>query len=147
MASSLAFYTPRVLLTGVAGITAIVPYIADYNETHVFNPRWPGHARFHNGQTMSMGSYLGVLTLWKTCRGGEKDNLLTASVIAAAYYITMGSAYYYPGATAWDPPQHFTVPYSHLYVVIPMLSIVATAFGLEQWRVTAQRSGEQKKAQ
>ena len=95
-----------------------------------------GHARFHNGQTMSMGVYLGSMTLWKTwSTSGEQDRLWTATVIAAAYYVTQGLAYYYPGATAWDPPQHFDVPYVHLFVVVPMLSLVAMAYGLEQWRV------------
>ena len=42
MASSTAYYTPRILLTIAALITAIVPYIADFNETHVYNPEWPG---------------------------------------------------------------------------------------------------------
>ncbi|KAK4962755.1 hypothetical protein LTR10_000382 [Elasticomyces elasticus] len=129
------YYAPRFLLTLVALITIIVPYIADYNETHVLNPTWPGHARFHNGQTMSMGVYLGLMTLWKTW-SRDQDCLWTATVLAAAYYITQFSAYYYPGATAWDPPQHFSVPNIHLYVVVPMLSLVALAQVLERWRLS-----------
>ncbi len=36
------YYTPRLLLTLIALITITVPYLADYNPTHVFNPTWPG---------------------------------------------------------------------------------------------------------
>ncbi|TKA80812.1 hypothetical protein B0A55_01617 [Friedmanniomyces simplex] len=142
---AILYYIPRLLLTLIALITIIVPYIADFNVTHVYNPEWPGHARFHNGQTMSMGVYLGSMTLWKTWSStAEQDRLWTATVIAAAYYITQGSAYYYPGATAWDPPQEFSVPHVHLYVVIPILSLVATAYGLEQWRFAGEAGGRQK---
>lgn len=136
------------LLTVVAGITAIVPYIADFNETHVYNPKWPGsyevlrasttilnyetgHARFHNGQTMSMGVCLGLGTLWKTW-WDNNDNLLTASVFASMYYVTMFSAWYYPGSTAFDPPQKSSVSYPHLFVVAPNLAMVALAYWLEQ---------------
>ncbi|KAK1070131.1 hypothetical protein LTR12_003468 [Friedmanniomyces endolithicus] len=139
------YYTPRLLLTLIALITIIVPYLADYNPTHVFNPTWPGHARFHNGQTMSLGVYLGTMTLWKTWSStSEEDRLWTATVTAAAYYITQGSAYYYPGATAWDPPQEFGVPYVHLYVVVPMLALVGMAYGLERWRFVSEGGGKAK---
>ena len=35
-------YVSRGLLIVVAGITGIAPFIADWNETHIYNPNWPG---------------------------------------------------------------------------------------------------------
>ncbi|EPX63554.1 hypothetical protein D187_005961 [Cystobacter fuscus DSM 2262] len=35
--------------------TVVVVAIADvFNSTHLFNPRWPGHARFHIGMQFSV---------------------------------------------------------------------------------------------
>lgn len=35
-------YLSRGLLTLVATITGIAPFVADWNETHIYNPNWPG---------------------------------------------------------------------------------------------------------
>ena len=51
---------------------------------------------------------------------------------------------YYPGATAYDPPQEFPVSYPHLIVIVPNLAMVGLAYWLEQRRVKA--LGEKKKA-
>ena len=54
-----------VLISMIAAETAVGPYLADWNETHIYNPTWPPHAKFHNGQTMSMGACLAAMTLWQ----------------------------------------------------------------------------------
>ncbi|KIW92850.1 uncharacterized protein Z519_06699 [Cladophialophora bantiana CBS 173.52] len=64
MTSRPLFTSGRMCLSIVALATSVGCYMADWNETHVKNPRWPPHARFHNGQTMSMGLCLGVLTAY-----------------------------------------------------------------------------------
>lgn len=42
----------KIVLTAVALFTSTGCYLADWSDTHVFNPRWPPHAKFHNGETM-----------------------------------------------------------------------------------------------
>jgi hypothetical protein len=113
----------RALLTLSAVGQIIGPFVADFNHTHVLNPRWPGHAKFHNGQTMSMGLGLGLATLYYTYRyqfgssaaalgkkgaatlmaaQREQDDLFTAAVFGSLYWITGLSAILYPGALAVD---------------------------------------------
>ncbi|KAE8441116.1 hypothetical protein EG329_005858 [Mollisiaceae sp. DMI_Dod_QoI] len=97
------------LLLSISALGQILgPFIADFNETHVLNPRWPPHARFHNGQTMSMGLGLGLATLYYTFRpaanvAAAKDSVMTAAVFGFLYWITGLSAILYPGSKAIDP--------------------------------------------
>lgn len=98
----------RVCLTLVAMSTSTICYVADWNETHVKNPRWPPHARFHNGQTMSLGLLLGILTAYYTWRPtrdvvAAKDSLYTAAVLGSLYYVAGISAIFYPGTKWMDP--------------------------------------------
>ncbi|EXJ55201.1 hypothetical protein A1O7_08127 [Cladophialophora yegresii CBS 114405] len=104
---SSAVLPSRILLSALGLATAAGGYLADWNETHVFNPRWPAHAKFHNGQTMSTGLGLGLLTWYYTWRStnsgtptGLLDNLLTATLLSSLYWATQLSAILYPG-TKW----------------------------------------------
>jgi hypothetical protein len=124
-------FTPgRLCLTLVSLNTVLGPYMADWNETHVKNPNWPPHARFHNGQTMSMGLCLGVLTAYFAWRpalssrsspaqngagagavGGEgmteRESVTIAAVLGTLYWVTGLSAILYPG-TLWVDPEFGT---------------------------------------
>lgn len=95
--------TPGRALLTLSSIGLIIsPYIADWNVTHVLNPNWPPHARFHNGQTMSLGAALGLLTLyytWRsyTTRECEKQGTVTAILLGSLYWASAFSAILYPG--------------------------------------------------
>ena len=59
------YLTAGKIIISVLGLfTAISPYLADWNVTHIYNPTWPPHAKFHNAQTMVLGAFLGALTLY-----------------------------------------------------------------------------------
>jgi hypothetical protein len=100
------------------------PFIADFNHTHVKNPRWPPHAKFHNGQTMSMGLLLGLATLYYTYRSrpsglAKKDDYFTAAIFGSLYWITGLSAILYPGSKGMDP--EFGEGFPQVYIFGPLM--------------------------
>ncbi|MGW3007306.1 DUF6640 family protein [Streptomyces sp. NPDC001219] len=133
--------TGKVLLTVVAVVTGISPYLADWNETHVLNPLWPPHARFHNGQTMAMGTLLALATLyfvWRR-RGDARTNLHAATGFAALYWVSQAAAILYPGAAYFDP--EFDTPDMYL-VGLPVQAILELVmFGLIAGAVVLSRPG------
>ena len=96
------------LISFVALFTAISPFLADFNSTHVYNTAWPGHARFHNGQTMTTGLLCGLLSLyflWFRTAATALENLKLGTLFAAFYWLAMAPAILYPGTTLNDPLQ------------------------------------------
>ena len=93
------------IITLVALITIVGPFAADWSSTHLFNPRWTPHAKFHNAQTMLLGLGLGASALWFVWRrrGDGKTNLLAAVVFAALYWITQAGSITFPGTALLDP--------------------------------------------
>ena len=138
----------RILLTLVALTTSIGGYLADWNETHVFNPRWTPHAKFHNGQTMSMGMVLGLTTLYFLYRPKpqsllasvpavqqtfERDSLATGAWLASLYWITQLSALFYPGSKAMDP--EFGDGNPQVYICGTLLTMVVIGTWLEMGKL------------
>lgn len=146
----------RILLTLVALTTSIGGYLADWNETHVFNPRWTPHAKFHNGQTMSMGMVLGLTTLYFLYRPKpqslfasapavqqtfERDSLATGAWLASLYWITQLSALFYPGSKAMDP--EFGDGHPQVYICGILLTMVVIGTWLEMGKL--KRNTESKR--
>jgi hypothetical protein len=97
----------RALLT-LAGVATIAgPISADWNQSHVFNERWPSHARFHGVVALGTATALaafGVLRLWLP----SADRAVTRDVAAAVPLAYWGS--FFPAAlvrgTGVDDPPH-----------------------------------------
>jgi hypothetical protein len=109
-------------------------YAADWNETHIYNPRWPPHAKFHNAQTMLLGTLLAGMTLFFTWRrrGDPDTNMIAAAPAAAAYWVVLVLSITFPG-TAFlepefdDPSRYILGLPGNLFVAIVSLLVVALA--------------------
>ena len=110
--STMSSLLTRIGLTFPAFFTAFGSFAFDFNETHVLNPNWPPHARFHNGQTMSMSAVLCIaciyFTWWrlplhlsrgKNGKAAARDLLAVIWVLGSAYCATGLSAVLYPGSS------------------------------------------------
>jgi hypothetical protein len=124
----------RTLISLVSVVTAVGPYRADWNETHVKNPAWPPHAKFHNGQTMSLGLALGVTSLWQLWRKPTRESLDAGAALASLYWLTQISALAYPGSKAVDPPG--TAKFPQAVAAFPALAVTALGYALERRRLT-----------
>src|SRR4051812_11873395 len=125
----------RSLIGAVAAVTAVGPFLADWNETHIYNPAWPPHAKFHNAQTMSMGVALGLPVLyylWKPVQ--TRASLATATIIASIYGLTQLSVALYPEISSVDPPGENTWP--QLRTTLPSLGFVLAGYLIERRRIT-----------
>ncbi|PFH61275.1 hypothetical protein XA68_17788 [Ophiocordyceps unilateralis] len=98
----------KILLTIDAIGLAVGPVIADMNETHMYNPRWPPHAKFHNAQTITLAALLGLLILYFTWRNSSNPSLRrestkSAMIFGSIYWIAGCCAQLFPGADGLDP--------------------------------------------
>ena len=110
-------------------------YVADWNKTHIHNPTWPPHAKFHNAQTMSMGAGLSLVALYQLWKPGRsRESLESAAIIASLYGLTQLSAVLYPGTASVDPPREDNWP--QLKYTLPSLGLVLVGYLIERPRLT-----------
>lgn len=101
----------RFVLSGAAIGTAIGTARADLNDTHVFNSKWPPHARFHSAA--AWGTVLGsqLLSLWLLWRPGQSSVERDLGVRIAALLPTIAWTPFFfaaalPGTAVEDEPGH-----------------------------------------
>jgi hypothetical protein len=118
----------RLIFTVIGVTLPIAAHLADMNQTHIYNPHWPPHAKFHNGQTLSMSLLLGGLTIFLAWWPSKSvpAMLAAAAVAASLYFISQSTAILYPNTAYFDPefkPQ--TVRGVPLAVVIDVVYLSA----------------------
>ncbi len=96
----------RSLLTLANVITMAAPVAADWNDSHIFNSRWPAHARFHGVTALAMATTLSSLNIWSIWFGeGDRATVrFFAAAVPVAYWAPFFAAPLVPGTAVDDPP-------------------------------------------
>jgi hypothetical protein len=104
----------RILFCFVSLYLVVGAHIADYSRTHLLDPRWPPHAKFHDGQTLMFSIFLCVLTIFFAARKTQDKSitLIATTSLAALYWVTQALAIVYPGTAFVDP--EFNTPSAYL---------------------------------
>jgi hypothetical protein len=122
-------------------------WLADYNESHIFNSRWPPHAKFHNGQTMSLGILLALTSTYFAFRPAlsllspaeAKHSVLTAAVVGSMYCVAGISAIFYPG-THWFDPEYEMKGMTQREIFLAQLVVTWVAYYFEISRIGKAKS-------
>ncbi len=101
----------RLTLSGAAIGTIVGTGRADLNRTHVVNPGWPPHARFHAAAgwgTVTGSQLLALWLLWRPGQQGREGDLAvtTAALLPAIAWAPFFFALAVPGTAVEDQPGH-----------------------------------------
>lgn len=123
----------RVLLTVVGVATIVGPVRADWNETHVFNDRWPSHARFHGAVSVGTAAALSVFAIWRLWAPSSDPGAgrAVAAAVPAAYWGSFFPAALLPGSGVDDPPH--PVPRLAGVPINVAFAAAATALAMAGW--------------
>jgi hypothetical protein len=94
------------LLTVANVITAVAPFAADWNDSHIFNERWPAHARFHGVTALAMTATLAsanICSVWSS-ESDQTTARFFAAAVPVAYWAPFFLAPLVPGTAVDDPP-------------------------------------------
>jgi hypothetical protein len=81
----------------------VAPVAADWNDSHIFNQRWPSHARFHEVVALAMTSSLAGINHWSLSTDRRTSRLFAAAV-PVGYWAPVLMAPLVRGAGVDDPP-------------------------------------------
>jgi hypothetical protein len=137
----------KVILTFVLVAFPAGGTLADWNKTHLFNPAWHPHAKYHGLSMLLIVICVSAIATWLLWRRSVEPELGTK--VAALISLTLWTPFLYaiylvPGSSLWVGDPATPVPYPRvggitLYpqVVLAVLFLVLTAvgYGLTRFKV------------
>jgi len=133
----------RVVMSIAAVAAPVGAVSADWNATHVYNPTWPPHAKFHNAQTIALAFAASGLALWQAWRPGPltRDRLTTTAVYAGLFWATQIPAPFFPGSAVVDednplqPKRLWVIPINQVTGAVIMMPVLLAAHRREVRRL------------
>ncbi|RNF41240.1 DUF6640 family protein [Planococcus salinus] len=132
--------TGKVILGTVAALTAVGGFLADWNKTHLFNPNWPPHAKFHDAWTITLGSLLGGAGMYFLFResSDRRQDLKLSTLLPGFFWAAQSISYAYPGAKGLQAefpdlvPRAGNIWIDEKFASAAMLALLGYGYFLEQ---------------
>jgi hypothetical protein len=138
----------RSLLTFAIGTFPVINVLADWNKTHIFNPTWPPHARFHAADMSVIVWSIAAIAIWLLWRRTTEPGVGTRVALLVSF--ALWSPFLYvtllvPGTSLWvvgTPPAAAPKIAGMIIepqVVLAILFLLLTAWGYWLARSSAAR--------
>lgn len=138
------------LLTAIAALTTVGGFLADWNRTHLFNPDWPPHAKFHDALTIALGSLLGACGLYflvgrRRSKCPERD-LALGALLPSLFWVAQGASFAFPGAEGFEAEFPEKVPrvkgvwVNERFSSALMLALIAVGYAAERRREASEHA-------
>jgi ABC-type xylose transport system permease subunit len=117
----------KAMITMVAVAAPVGAVAADWNPTHLYNPTWSPHAKFHDAQTIAVAAELAAVSIWQLWggRGLTPSRLRWAVLTAAMYWVSQCLAVLFPNTALADGQDEHT-----MIIGVPVNQVTAQAFVL-----------------
>ena len=92
------------LLIAMSAATAVSGFIMDMNKTHIYNPRWTPHSKFHNAISIMNGALLGAAGLYFLLakHKNRKMALKLGAALPGMFWSSLLAAPLFPGAKGME---------------------------------------------
>lgn len=95
----------KILIAIAIVLTIVIPSIMDLNSTHMTNPLWPPHARFHWSIQWYSMTILNCMALFLVCGKYKENHTYLATIIAFSSPILFWGMFFpsllMPGTSPW----------------------------------------------
>lgn len=83
-------------------VYGIVPWFADWNETHLFHPQWTPHSKFHMMWLLCVNSLMAGFALYSFSKGLRLQATCIGLLVFGGFWIASVSRTLYGGALGDD---------------------------------------------
>ncbi|RZQ62391.1 DUF6640 family protein [Amycolatopsis suaedae] len=135
----------KAILTVVLVATMTGPAVVDFNDSHVFNPDWPPHARFHAVMLLAVGAAMSAVALWLLWRRpADRTGLRVATAVPVAVWGAFFVPLLVPGTSVEEYPGEvgrlLGMPLN-LVLAAVFIALTLTGYGLSVRRNTPRQPG------